>query len=120
MKEKCSERRKGIHREEVGRTVEGHGFSRAVRVRTNAGLQPLREAQEDSSCQILIRGNQCKSVAKEVALTAPLVEHSELESSVRREQLRHFTQPLGQRRRRQQRIVALPQIVIIHIEIQRQ
>jgi hypothetical protein len=47
---------------------------------------------------------------------SPLVVHRELKARIRRKQLRHFPQPLGHLLRSQQRVVALAQIVVIHVE----
>src|SRR5271165_3039011 len=52
-------------------------------------------------------------------LPSPVV-HRELISRIGRKQLVDLAQPLGQRRRSQQRIVALAQLLVVHIEKQRQ
>ena len=46
----------------------------------------------------------------------PLVVNVEFESWIRRKYLRHLAQTLGHGGRRQQRIIALPQIVVVHIQ----
>ena len=68
------------------------------------GPQPLR-TQTSFSALFSRRGS----------LTPPLIQHRKLKPRIRRKQLRHFSQPLRQRRRRKQRIIPLPQIVIIHV-----
>src|SRR5579871_4566322 len=55
----------------------------------------------------------------DISATA-LVEDCEFKSWVGREQLRDFSQTFGERRWRQQRIITLSQIVIVHIEVKRE
>ena len=56
----------------------------------------------------------------EEVLSSPLVVHSKLKPGIRREQLSHFPQPLGHGCGRQQRIVTLAQVVVIHVDKKRQ
>ncbi len=53
-------------------------------------------------------------------LRPPLVVNRKFKPRIRRKQLRHFFQALCHLRRCQQRIVALAQIVVVHIDEQRQ
>src|SRR5271166_6724197 len=53
-----------------------------------------------------------------ILLPSPVV-HRELISRIRRKHFVDLAQPLGQRRRSQQRIVALAQFLVIHVEKQR-
>ncbi|MGO9087085.1 MAG: hypothetical protein ACLQBK_17840 [Candidatus Sulfotelmatobacter sp.] len=73
--------------------------------------------RESAAKKFLIRANPWRV---ELSLPAAFVKHREFESGIRRKQLRDLSQPLGQRRRRQKRIVALPEIVVIHVQVQRQ
>jgi|SRR5581483_5817465 len=52
-------------------------------------------------------------------LRPALVEDSELESGIRREQFRHLAETLGKRGWGEQWIIALAQIVVIDIKIKR-
>src|SRR5258708_36736037 len=51
-------------------------------------------------------------------LASPLIQHCKLKSRICRKQFRHFSEPLGERRGGEQRIVPLPQIVKGHIQKQ--
>ncbi len=86
-----------------GGFVSGRAFRHAASDTERVRLQALRRGVES----VQIRGKE--------SLPAPLIQHRKLIPCIRRKQLRHFPQPLRQRRRRQQRIIPLPQIVVIHV-----
>src|SRR5258708_35575046 len=50
------------------------------------------------------------------SLGAPPVKDVELKTGIGGEQRGNLVQPLGQRRRRKQRIFTLPQLVVIHVQ----
>src|SRR5258708_40014041 len=50
------------------------------------------------------------------SLGAPPVKDVELKTGIGWEQRGNLVQPLGQRRRRKQRIFTLPQLVVIHVQ----
>ena len=60
------------------------------------------------------------SLKPEIYSAFAAVENLELVAGVGREEARHVAQPLGQRGRSQQRILALAQIVVIEVDGQRQ
>src|SRR5262245_5482994 len=77
--------------------------------------------------------SQCRDVASYVSTAAaldsaarteksgsapPAVKNIELKAGIRWEKLGYFLQPLGQWRRRQERVFALPQLVIVHVQTQ--
>lgn len=59
-----------------------------------------------------IRVFECSSTA--------FIQHGEFEAGIGRKQLRNFAQTLGQSRRGEQWVIALAQIVIVDVEVQRQ
>ena len=63
-------------------------------------------------------GGDYTQTPKRIRLRAPPVIYVEFESRVWRKNLRDLAQPFGHRSRRQQRIIAFAQIVVIDIEIE--
>ena len=80
----------------------------------------MQRGNVNIKCQRRRTGVSAPHVTRGQPLASALVVDRELKPRIRRKQFRYFPQPLRHLRRRQQRIVALPQIVIVDVNKQRQ
>src|ERR1019366_6486541 len=80
---------------------------------------PGEVARSDPRRWAIIAGQSCRLPSLALFGTA-LVEDVELEAARRREEFVHLAQALGQGGWSQKRIVALAQLVVVHVEVERE